>query len=230
MKTSCSLRKNQALTLIEAVVVIFVTAFLVFLLLPAINRPQRGQRISCINNLKQVALSEMLWAGDNNDKFPMQVSVTNGGTMELMMTTDAWKTFQVMSNELGTPKVIFCPADSLRGRSATNFSGDLPNRISYFIGLDATDRNPNQILCGDNNFLNSGSAVKPGLFLVTSNTSASWDTSRHVSVESTSLFFKTKTGRGNIAFADGSVQSLSNSNLLSQIHQTGFATNRLAVP
>ena len=230
MKTNGSRQKIQALTLVETMAVIAVLAFFALLLLPTFNRPHGGQRISCYNNLKQVALSAHLWAGDNNDKFPMEVSLTNGGTMELMNTSAAWKAFQIMSNELSTPKIIFCPEDSLRDRSATNFSGDLKNRISYFIGLDATDRTPGQILCGDDNFLNGGVTVQPGLWLVTSNTPVSWDNSRHVSAVSGRWLFKTKIPWGNIAFADGSVQSLSNSNLLNQFRQSGLATIRLAIP
>ena len=35
---------------------------------------------------------------------------------------------------------------------------------------------------------------------------------------------------GNIALGDGSVESLNNSNLLIYLQQTGFVTNRLAIP
>src|ERR1043165_7756257 len=101
MKTHCSKQRNQAMTLIEAVVVIFVIAFLVMMFLPALLSPRHGaKRINCASNLKQLGLAYKIWAGDNNDKYPMEVSVTNGGTMELLNTADAWQTFQVMSNEL----------------------------------------------------------------------------------------------------------------------------------
>jgi hypothetical protein len=134
-----------------------------------------------------------------------------------------------MSNELSTPKVIFCPAASERGSAATNFGDDLKNKISYFIGVDATT-NENILLSGDDHFLINGSPVKPGLIEVTSNAPIAWDSSRHVSVESRAWFFKKKTGWGNIGLGDGSVQSLSSSNLLEQIKQIGLATNRLAIP
>lgn len=230
MKPRFSNQRNHALTLIEVLVVVVVLAVLVAIFLPSgpVGK-DRAMRFSCVNNLKQIGLAYRIWAGDNNDKYPMEISVTNGGTLELVGGPDAWKTFQVMSNELSTPKVIFCPADSERGSAATNFGDDLKNKISYFIGVDATT-NENVLLSGDDHFLINGSPVKPGLIEVTSNTPIAWDSSHHVSVESRAWFFKKKTGWGNIGLGDGSVQSLSSSNLLEQIKQIGLATNRLAIP
>ncbi len=230
MKTHCSTKTNQAMTLIEAVVVIFVIEFLVMVLLPAITSRRHISRISCSNNVKQVLLAYKIWAGDNHDKFPMEVSITNGGAMELMNTADAWKTFQVMSNELSTPKVIYCPEDSLRASAATNWGDDLKNKISYFIGCDATDTNSFAILSGDSNFLLNNSAVKPSQISVTTNDSLAWDTTRHVSVVKTSWFTERKTGYGNLGLADGSVMGMTSSQLAHQIQQTGLATNRLVIP
>lgn len=147
----------------------------------------------------------------------MNVSVTDGGTLELMNTPDAWKAFQVMSNELSTPKVIYCPADSLRDRPATNFGADLKNKASYFIGLDARPNNPQAMLSGDDNFAINGEPVKSGLLTLESNTPIVWTTARHHLA-------------GNIGLADGSVQQLSNSGLTNLLPQTGLAPNRLAIP
>ncbi len=216
--------------LIEVVVVILVIGFFAVLLLPMLNqRSNRCQKTSCANNLKQLRLAYKIWAGDNNDKYPMEVSVTNDGAMEYLNTADAWKTFQVMSNELSTPKVIICPEDSLRSY-ATNWGEDLKNKISYFIGWDATDTNPAAILSGDSNFLLNQSAVKPGSINVTTNDSLTWDATRHGSDTKTSWFTKTRTGWGNLGLADGSVMGATSSDLAKQLQQTGFATNRLAIP
>ena len=218
------------MTLIEAVVVIFVIAFLVMVFLPAISAPRHHHGYACPNNLKQLGLAYKIWAGDNSDKYPMAVSVTNGGAMELMTTPDAWKVFQVMSNELSTPKVIYCPEDSQHGSAATNWGDDLKNKISYLIGVDATETNPAAILSGDGNFLLNNSPANQGLINVASNASLAWDTTRHVSVTSRGWFFKTKTGYGNLGLADGSVQSVNNPTLTNLLHHTGLATNRLAIP
>src|ERR1039458_3374995 len=39
--------------------------------------------ISSENNLKQIGLAFRIWAGDNGDQFPFNVSQTKGGTHEL---------------------------------------------------------------------------------------------------------------------------------------------------
>lgn len=96
MKRRGSNRKTSALTLIETLVVVAVLALLVALLVAALLPPRRrASRINCINNLKQVGLSFRLWANDNGGKFPMQVSLTNGGTMELVQSGTVFPHFQV---------------------------------------------------------------------------------------------------------------------------------------
>src|SRR5258707_2421015 len=77
---------TAALTLVEFLIVVAVLAALALVFLPPMVMPRRAgaQRICCINNLKQDGLAFKTWAVDNNDKLPMQVSVTNGGAMEVV--------------------------------------------------------------------------------------------------------------------------------------------------
>jgi prepilin-type N-terminal cleavage/methylation domain-containing protein len=64
-------RKPQALsafTLIELLVVIAIIAILASLLLPALAvAKQKGKRIQCINNQRQLAITWMLYTNDNDD-------------------------------------------------------------------------------------------------------------------------------------------------------------------
>jgi type II secretory pathway pseudopilin PulG len=230
MKPRISNHKTTALTLVEVLVVIVVLVILAAVIFSALNHHSGGaQKIACVNNLKEVGLAYRIWAGDNSDKYPMAISVTNGGTLELTSGRDAWKTYLVMSNVLSTPKILFCPQDMEHRRAATNFSDDLKTHISYFIGLDATD-NQNVLLSGDDNFLIAGSPVSPGLIEVTSNTPIAWDSSRHVDVKTRLWLFSTKTKFGYIGMGDGSALQLNNAALLNQVRQTNLATNRLMIP
>jgi len=179
-------KKRLAFTLIELLVVIAIIAILAAMLLPALAAAKKkAQKISCANAQKQIGLAMKVWEGDNGDKFPMGVSTSAGGAKEYLASggpSGGWMTpqeenpgvaFQVMSNELSTPKILYCPSDSIRDTYASNWSnGALYNvqptftipsspanatRISYFINGDAfTDGDPQQILSGDCNIGNNG--------------------------------------------------------------------------
>ena len=212
MKPTQSNRRTKAMTLIEVVVVLAVIAIVAAMVLPAImNRPDTSRKISCTNNLKQIGLSFWSWSGDNNDKFPMQVSITNGGAMELAALGNAAAVFQVMSNEMSNPKIALCPNGSLHS-PATNWGPSFSNKtVSYFVGLDAIANDPISILSGDDNFEINGTEVKSGVLQLTTNTPIQWTKARH-------------RLQGNILLADGSVYTIKNSEL------AGAMTNQYAGP
>jgi prepilin-type N-terminal cleavage/methylation domain-containing protein len=62
---------RKGFTLIELLVVIAIIAIIAALLLPALGRAKySGMRASCINNIRQQYLSQIMYADDANGKFP----------------------------------------------------------------------------------------------------------------------------------------------------------------
>jgi len=206
------------MTLIEVLVVSVAVLVLVAMLLPAMSKTSHcTYQGFCANNLKQVGLASRVWAGDNGDKYPMEISETNGGTMEFINGPNTFRHFQVMSNELSTPRVLFCRNESDPMRvQATNFTAFGNSNLSYFVGVDASQTNPMMILSGDRNFTNVA-IVKNGLLELTANQQIDWSPEVHEHI-------------GNIALADGSVRQVKTKALRELIRHSGVSTNRLQMP
>jgi prepilin-type processing-associated H-X9-DG protein len=202
-----------------------VAVGIVVMLLGAYLARARGQvqPATCVNNLKQIGLSARLWSGDNNDKMPAQVSTNLGGTMELVAAGFAFPHFAVMSNEICTPRILVCPKDNNR-RWAANFTALGDANLSYFFVPEADETMPTLWLSGDRNLATNNVPLRPGLFVMPTNRLVSWTAKMHAH-------------QGNLAFADGSVQQLSDAGLrtnlssaLSAFQAVTNTTFRLVIP
>lgn len=222
MKTQATTRRSKGFNRTELLVVIGVVVLLVMvavvLLQAVISQARRGQKINCITNLKQIAIGFRIWEGDHGDQSPTQLSVTNGGAMELALTGDVAGIFRTMSNELSSmPKVLVCPQDK-QHIAATNFTtGFSSANISYFVTLDAGDSYPQMTLAGDDNLVVNGKPVQPGILNLVTNATVGWTMERH-------------HGAGYVAFFDGSVAQINSATLQQAFQPTVTATNRLVIP
>ena len=215
MNSNLKNSKDRAFTRIELAAIIAILALLTLILLPALAQDsQNSARRQCVNNLKQVGLAFKTWAVDNGDKFPMAVSNRLGGTLEFAKDGNVFRHFQVMSNELSTPKLLICPSDTRT--FAANF-GDFNNEnISYFVGLDASDSKPMMFLSGDRNITNGVAPVQTVLEL-RPRIPAGWTRTMHIN-------------QGNVGLADGSIQTYSTPRLQQALQYTEDSTNRIALP
>ena len=222
MNANSKTSSRSGFTLVELLVIICVIAVLAALLLPALvhfgtaSAERKAQRINCVNYLKQCTLAFKMWSGDQTDNYPMAVSTKNGGTREYNTGADTFRHFQVMSNELNTPKILICPNDTRT--AATNFVQFNNQNVSYFVGLDAKESEPNSFLVGDRNITADNAPVN-GILKLVPGQRAGWTKAMHIN-------------RGNIGLVDGSVQQCNDSGLQTALQNSGSPTNtwRISLP
>jgi hypothetical protein len=120
---------------------------------PSDDPRAHGEKITCLKNMKQIGLSFRMWANDNREKFPFNVSTNEGGTLELCAVAkdgfddnSVWH-FQVMSNELNSPKILVCPGHPPHV-PATDWQSLQASNVTYRVhsGPNVDYTNPTNVL------------------------------------------------------------------------------------
>lgn len=225
MKLNPRLCSERALTSTEVMFVVVALMVLAVLAMMWVQGSranwEKSARIRCVGNLKNAALAYKVFANDNDDKFPFATTNALAGSNDHTL----WLHFQAMSNELGSAKIVMCPADSERlnnmksdytaGPMGLASAGNAA--VSYGGTLDASEVMPNTVLLLDRNLVTNAWNLRGKVFLAFSNRPPEWDTRQHKLC-------------GNLALADGSVRQASNTVLADQVRQQDVATNRLLLP
>jgi prepilin-type N-terminal cleavage/methylation domain-containing protein len=109
--------RSTAFTLIELLVVIAIIAILAALLLPALSKAkQKADRISCLNNLRQIGLFVQYYTDDNKDVFPAHRNQNEGNNSTTALTN--WWGTAVIGYARNQTNLFRCPA--IRGVQLEN--------------------------------------------------------------------------------------------------------------
>jgi len=259
--------KDEAFTLTELLVVIATVSVLILLPVTALAvSKSASSRLQCVSNLKEVGLAFRLWANNHADRFPMRVSARDAGPSFQGPTSTStyagangnppsqlWTMFDCMSNELSTPKILYCPAEydstvtqatTWKDSDAATVDFDGNDNLGYFVGLDVNHAKPRMLLAGDHNMgpgvaqQNTSAPVTPQIW---GNAGASFVVSSQIgNATQTNINLTTAAWadnghkkQGNFVFTDGSLQQVNTAKLREAFSKTGDTSNphnRLVFP
>ena len=108
-----SAERAEAFSLLELLVVLVIIGVLVGLLVPVVSKAKEaGRAAACLSNLRQIGIALQLYVQDNNNRLPVmrdKAFDTNAPPTNALPSPDT-----VLSNYLGSVKVLRCPSDRKR--------------------------------------------------------------------------------------------------------------------
>lgn len=213
-----STNRPDGLTIIELLAVFACLVILVGLLLPSLGKSGVKAPVTvCVNNLKQLALAQLVWADDHSaglatTNFP----AANSEFQNKLTPASLASLYRSLSNELVNPRILACPVD--KRRPSESFATLDTNSISYFLNIDASmSGNPEAVLNGERH-LRSTPPRSTALLTLGTNLDTSWDPD---------LLHKTI---GNLSFVDGSAVKTSKRDLKEFLGSPRTDGHRLLFP
>jgi hypothetical protein len=148
-------RSAQGFTRIEIGAVLGTVALLAMVVLAASAATRSdSERVVCFNNLRMLGQAFLAFEESHGGRVSWRTPIYEGGTFSIPKPANAWYEFSFHSNNIPSPRILACPADS-GVRVAKSFreytsSGFRAAATSYVIDLDPNNH-PQAWLSADRN-------------------------------------------------------------------------------
>ena len=212
------MKRRPAFTLIELLVVIAIIAILAAMLLPALSKArEKARAISCVSNLKQVALGMRIYLDDNADTIPQRYGLGYGYSAQewarsgTQVTTEWGNIAGHIGPYVGDPKAFICPSSTIDPAGSWTTA---ETRVAYGYGLsrnaDGKTTNAYVTLITDFN--------SPSQRMMLTDTTNGW-------LQYDLYLQRISTRHGgstiNLSFVDGHVESFSTNKMRSEAPKRG---------
>ena len=160
--------ETTAFTRLELLVLVIVLGVLASTAWPGlVNQRHRYDRVACVNNLRRIGEGYQSWGNDHGGQTPLWTDRAAGGMRGFPsgLLPNPYFNYIFLSNQLGTPKILVCPADASKARNVAQIWAGLTadslmvkrdNAVSYLVGFHAQAGQPNELLSADRNLQYDG--------------------------------------------------------------------------